>query len=62
VYQSKRESLGNDLSNWQWGEGDERLLPIYPEYKNRIIRWGKEEAEEAVVNKNKEDHGREFLY
>jgi hypothetical protein len=46
----------------QWGEGDERLLPIYPEYKNHIIRWGKEEAEEAVVNKNKEDHGREFLY
>ena len=46
----------------QWGEGDERLLPIYPEYKNHIIRWGKEEAEEAVVNKNKQDHGREFLY
>ena len=45
----------------QWGEGDERLLPIYPEYKNHIIRWGKEEAEEAVVNKNKQDHGREFL-
>jgi hypothetical protein len=22
-----------------------------PEYKNHIIRWGKEEAEEAVVNK-----------
>ena len=34
----------------QWGEGDERLLPIYPEYQNTIIRWGKEEAiEEAIL-------------
>jgi hypothetical protein len=24
----------------QWGEGDERLLPIYPEYDNTTIRWG----------------------
>src|SRR5918911_4687172 len=46
----------------QWGEGDERLLPIYPEYANTIIRWGKEEVQEAVVNKNKRDNAREFLY
>jgi hypothetical protein len=45
----------------QWGEGDERLLPIYPEYANIIIRWGKEEAEEAIINKNKRDNA-EFLY
>jgi len=25
----------------RWGEGDEKLLPIYPEYANTIIRWGK---------------------
>ncbi|MFL6357783.1 MAG: hypothetical protein ACJ71F_14900 [Nitrososphaeraceae archaeon] len=48
----------------QWGEGDERLLPIYSEYANTIIRWGKEEVEEAVINKNKNkrDNAREFLY
>jgi hypothetical protein len=46
----------------QWGEGDERLLPIYPEYANTIIRWGKEEVEEAVINNNKRDNAREFLY
>jgi hypothetical protein len=45
----------------QWGEGDERLLPIYPEYADTIIRWGKEEAEEAL-NKNKRDNAKEFLY
>jgi hypothetical protein len=44
----------------QWGEGDERLLPIYPEYANTIIRWGKEEVEEAIVNKR--DNAMEFLY
>ena len=45
----------------QWGEGDERLLPIYPEYANTIIRRGKEEVEEAVINKNKRDNPREFF-
>jgi hypothetical protein len=44
----------------QWGQDDERLLPIYPEYANTIIRWGKEEAEEAIINKR--DNAREFLY
>jgi hypothetical protein len=46
----------------QWGEGDERLMPIYPEYANTIIRWGKEEVEEAKINKNKRYNAREFLY
>jgi hypothetical protein len=46
----------------QWGEGDERLLPINPEYADTIIRWGKEEVEEAIINKNKRDSAREFLY
>jgi hypothetical protein len=46
----------------RWGEGDERLLPIYPEYANTIIRWGKEEVEEALINKNKWYNTREFLY
>src|SRR5918994_4584259 len=46
----------------QWGEGDERLLPIYPEYTNTTIRWGKEEVEEAIINKNKRDNAQEFLY
>jgi hypothetical protein len=46
----------------QWGEGDERLLPIYPEYANTIIRWGKEEVEEALINKNKRYNTRQFLY
>jgi hypothetical protein len=46
----------------QWGEGDERLLPIYPEYTNTIIRWGKEEVEEAIIHKNKRDNAQEFLY
>jgi hypothetical protein len=46
----------------RWGEGDERLLPIYPEYANTIIRWGKEEVEEAKINKNKRYNAREFLY
>jgi hypothetical protein len=44
----------------QWGEGDEKLLPIYPEYANTIIRWGKEEVEEAIINKR--DNAMEFLY
>src|SRR5919202_271363 len=44
----------------QWGEGDERLLPIYPEYASTIIRWGKEEVQEAIINKI--DNAMEFLY
>jgi hypothetical protein len=41
-------------------EGDEKLLPIYPEYANTIIRWGKEEVEEAIINKR--ENAMEFLY
>jgi hypothetical protein len=47
----------------QWGQGDERLVPIYPEYNNTIIRWGKEEVLECVLKgKGDEEDGREFLY
>ena len=47
----------------QWGQGDERLVPIYPEYNNTIIRWGKEEVLEYVLKgKGDEEDGREFLY
>jgi hypothetical protein len=50
----------------QWGHGDERLEPIYPEYENLIIRWGKEEVVKAVMKGNKTDNdddgNNEFLY
>jgi hypothetical protein len=47
----------------QWGHGDERLVPIYPEYENMIIRWGREEVVEAVMKGNKRNEdGNEFLY
>jgi hypothetical protein len=47
----------------QWGQGDERLVPIYPEYNNTIIRWGEEEVLEYVLKgKGDEEDGREFLY
>jgi hypothetical protein len=49
----------------QWGHGDERLVPIYPEYENMITRWGREEVVEAVMKGNKRDNdddGNEFLY
>jgi hypothetical protein len=50
----------------QWGKGDHMLTPIYPEYQNTIVRWGKEDVTKAVLehdnkrqyNSNKE----EFLY
>ena len=48
----------------QWGNGDEILEPIYPEYENMIIRWGKEEVVEAVMkgNRTNDDGNNEFLY
>jgi hypothetical protein len=53
----------NEFSMYKlWGEGDERLLPIHAEYKDTIIRWGKQEAEQAANNKNKGDDQREFIY
>jgi hypothetical protein len=45
----------------QWGESDERAF-TYPQYANTIIRWGKEEVEEAIINKNRKDNAKEFLY
>lgn len=49
----------------KWGEGDEKLRPIYPEYKSTIIRWGKNDVKEAVLCRGKEEYGNtgeEFLY
>jgi hypothetical protein len=50
----------------QWGHGDERLVPIYPEYENMIIRWEKKEVVKAVMKGNKRDNddygNNEFLY
>jgi len=47
----------------QWGQGDERLVPIYQEYNNTIIRWGKEEVLEYVLKgKGDKEDSREFLY
>jgi hypothetical protein len=65
----KRKVLGvhiegeNKFSMYkQWGEGNQKLLPIYPEYADTIIRWGKDEPEEAIINKNKRYNARQFLY
>jgi hypothetical protein len=49
----------------QWGHGDERLVPIYAEYENMIIRWGREVVAEAAMKGNKrnnDDGNNEFLY
>ena len=46
----------------QWREGDERLLPIYPQYAKYYNKVGKEEVEEAIINKNKRDNAKEFPY
>jgi hypothetical protein len=46
----------------QCGEGDERLLPIYPQYAKYYNKVGKEEVEEAIINKNKRDNAKEFPY
>jgi hypothetical protein len=43
----------------QWGESDERAF-TYSQYANTIIRWGKEEVEEAIINKNRKDNAKEF--
>jgi len=42
-----------------WGSGDETLLPLSPEYKTRIIRWGKDEAIAALRGIETDQ---EFLY
>jgi hypothetical protein len=53
----------------KWGEGDEKLVPIYPEYKDTIIRWGKEEAASIGLGREGEEeeeekynNEKEFLY
>ena len=46
----------------KWGDGDEKLGPMYPEYQGTIIRWGKEEAEDAVLHRGKPYGEEEFLY
>jgi len=48
----------------KWGEGDDKLRPIYSEYENTIIRWGKDEAEEAALYRDKKYNNseEEFLY
>jgi len=48
----------------QWGHGDERLVPIYREYENMVIRWGKEEVVKGNKRNNEDDDddGYEFLY
>lgn len=47
----------------QWGQGDERLVPVYPDYNDTIIRWGREEVLEYLLNpKSAYEERREFLY
>ncbi len=48
----------------KWGEGDDKLRSIYSEYENTIIRWGKDEAEEAALYRDKKYNKseEEFLY
>jgi hypothetical protein len=52
----------------QWGQGDERLIPIYPIYEDTIIRWGKEEVIQALFEHNDNNLSKvstrkeEFLY
>jgi hypothetical protein len=38
------------------------FLLIYLYSFNSMRWWGKEEVEEALINKNKSDNAREFLY
>jgi hypothetical protein len=47
----------------KWGEGDEKLRPIYPEYENTVIRWGRDEVHEyiSLSHADKQDN-EEFLY
>ena len=33
----------------QWWQGDERLIPIYPMHEDNMIRWGKEELIQAIL-------------
>jgi hypothetical protein len=45
------------------GERVTRLTPVYPDYNNTIIRWGREEVLEYLLNPRiTYGEGREFLY
>jgi hypothetical protein len=48
----------------KWGDGDEKLGPVYPECQGTIIiRWGKEETEDAVLHRGiRYAEEEEFLY
>jgi len=47
----------------QWGQGDERLVPIYPDYNDTIIRWGREEVLEYLLSpKPAFEERKQFLY
>ena len=47
----------------QWGQGDERLVPIYADYDNTVIRWGREEMLEYLLKgKGDREDRRELLY
>lgn len=43
-----------------WGQGDNMLVPLYPEYEDTTIRWGKEQAEAALDRKHEDEM--ELLY
>jgi hypothetical protein len=38
-----------------------RSLDLYPEYQETVIRWGKDEVQEAVLHRGK-PYEEEFLY
>ncbi|MGB7953335.1 MAG: hypothetical protein WCF23_05090 [Candidatus Nitrosopolaris sp.] len=47
----------------QWGQGDERLVPIYPDYNNTAIRWGREELLEYLLKgKGDREDRRDLLH
>jgi|GEM_PF-936099 hypothetical protein len=46
----------------KWGDGDEKLRPFYPEYRDTVIRWGKDEAQDVVLHRGKRYGAEEFLY
>lgn len=43
-----------------WGQGDNMLVPLYPEYEGTIIRWGKEQVQAAL--EGKQENEMELLY
>jgi len=35
------------------GEMEMKNLPFYPEYRDTVIRWGKDEAQDVVLHRGK---------